>query len=179
MPMPLSKAGKAWVTSHGDFHFENASKIGNNVRTLDTDMAAVQYAIGDISYHFYVTDTLAEKPIYMGYQKGSAEVRINISSNEFLNLSQRSIKMQRRFLKAYLTERKMSAKESDIDLLQYDAMCAMAYMSHRSIVSPFKRINYTYLNRIVEFQRKANKSKDLQKKVRESNIIFAQKRYNK
>ena len=67
----------------------------------------------------------------------------------------------------------MSAKESDIDLLQYDAMCAVAYMNHRSLFSPLRPVNYSVIKQLVNFQNKANKSKDLQKKVRESNIVYA------
>ena len=45
-PEPLSEAGKMIVTSHGDFHIKNITKDANGkVWTIDTDMAAVQYAV--------------------------------------------------------------------------------------------------------------------------------------
>ena len=61
MAEPISEAGKKIVTSHGDFHIKNAATAADGrIWAIDLDMAAVQYAIGDISYHFFTSDNQVE-----------------------------------------------------------------------------------------------------------------------
>jgi len=175
-PEPLSEAGKKLVTSHGDFHLKNAAKSANGrVWALDLDMAAVQYAIGDISYHFYISDIFLPNAYYFNYGKETLKENYDLMwDGKYHKLTRKSRRNQRKFARAYLKQLDMSHKKKDIDLLLYDSMCGFAYHNFNSIlVVEGSKNNFELINQLIAFQRRANESKKLQKLVRESNIYLA------
>jgi len=65
-------------------------------------MAAVQYAIGDISYHFFTSDSFMDQSFYLNLGGKNTEENLALfSDKEYHKLTEESMQNQRKFAKAY------------------------------------------------------------------------------
>jgi len=173
MAEPLSEAGKKIVTSHGDYHLKNAATAADGHDwAIDLDMAAVQYAVNDISYHFFTSDTFTEKSTYLDFGASTAAENLALlSDGNYHQLTEESQNNQKKFAKAYLYQLELNDSDEEVDKLLFDAMCAIQFGNIWTTLGlDLGNGDLERSEKYKEFQETAKNDADLQKLIRESTL---------